>query len=378
MVEHDENIRVKGVVLAGVHRWDKCSFEGVMPRPLVPIGHWPLISYVLGWLREGGVADATICANSASRMVRMCLGDGAGLGMDLNYYEDWIPRGPAGCVRDAGLIGGAEVLVILEATSIPLLDLRDLLRTHQASGAAVTAVLSEEASGGNDSRRVLSPAGIYVFSRRALDFIQETGYHDIKEVLIPKLHERGQRVGSYITADPCLRVRDAWSYLAVNEWVLERLSDGGERLADYRTVGDGQVHRSAELAQGVHLVGPVLIGPGAVVGKDVTIVGPTSIGAHCEIEAGAVICRSVIWDRCRVGRRSYLDRCMLTNQTRVASGVKLVNAIHVSSWHRPFSFLRHLARPWRKERSDGDKSGGVTEAGLYAEAEAPAVKTSAS
>jgi hypothetical protein len=35
--------RVEGIVLAGVHQWGDCPLEQAVPRPLVPIGHSPLI-----------------------------------------------------------------------------------------------------------------------------------------------------------------------------------------------------------------------------------------------------------------------------------------------------------------------------------------------
>ena len=94
-----------GIVLAGVHRWGESEFERLLPRPLLPVAESPLICYALRWLRDGGVRAATICANSESRFVRHCLKDGSEYGLDIRYFEDLTPRGPAGCVRDAGLWG---------------------------------------------------------------------------------------------------------------------------------------------------------------------------------------------------------------------------------------------------------------------------------
>ena len=59
------NEKVKGIVLAGTYQWGETAFESLLPRPLVPVAQVPLISYTLEWLRDGGVMDATICANSA-------------------------------------------------------------------------------------------------------------------------------------------------------------------------------------------------------------------------------------------------------------------------------------------------------------------------
>src|SRR5262245_32337335 len=94
---------VRGAILAGTHSWGGTAFERAAPRPLLPIAQAPLISYAARWLRDEGVAAATVCANSSSRAVRAVLGDGSALGLRLDYYEDWVPRGAAGSARDACL-----------------------------------------------------------------------------------------------------------------------------------------------------------------------------------------------------------------------------------------------------------------------------------
>jgi len=40
------------------------------------------------------------------------------------------------------------------------------------------------------------PAGVYVFERRALEHVASTGFQDIKENLIPRLHRAGERAGA--------------------------------------------------------------------------------------------------------------------------------------------------------------------------------------
>src|SRR5437879_4403041 len=138
--------RLSGVVLAGTHHWHDSSFGKLAPRPLVPVALAPLISYSLRWLRQGGVRPATICANGTSRAIEAVLGDGSELKMELSYYHDGTPRGAAGCVRDAGVRTGAETLVVTDGTAIPTVNLSELLASHEASGAAVTAVVYRDRS----------------------------------------------------------------------------------------------------------------------------------------------------------------------------------------------------------------------------------------
>ncbi len=349
---------VKGIILAGVHRWDKFSFDDVMPRSMVPIGHWPLISFVMEWLRGAGIHKVTVCANSASRMVRKGLGDGSRFGMELDYYEDWVPRGPAGCVRDAGIRSDADFFVVADATTIPRLGLAELLEFHRASGAAMTAVLSRESQNGPTAGTCLVPTGIYVWGRQVLDFIRETGYQDIKEVLIPRLHEGGQRVQGYVVEDSCLRVTDAWSYLAVNQNVIRQILEQEADLPEYDRVGEGYVHRTAQCIGEVKFIGPVLVGPGTRIGRDVIIIGPTVIGAQCEIGRGTIVGRSVLWDRCLVGEQCRIDGSLLTTGVVVPSKTTLARTIHQSSLKERNSVMNRLFVKFSRVPSQFERTVG--------------------
>jgi len=311
---------VLGVVLAGVHHWDAGAFDRLLPRPLMPVAHAPLICHVLAWMRDAGVVRVTVCANASSRLVRRALGDGTWLHVDLHYYEDWTPRGPAGCVRDAGLDAACDRLVVSEATILPDVDLQALLEAHARSGAAVTVVAARERERPNGGEPSLTPAGVYVFERDALLHVGETGYQDIKEVLIPWLYERGVPVCVHAQPAPCPRVADVASYLAINGLAVERLTERPAAMGGYERVNGGFVHHSAQVSSPERLIGPVLIGPETVVAADVTIVGPATIGAECVIDSSAVVCGSVLWDGCHVGREAVIDQSVLSQGVWVAPG----------------------------------------------------------
>lgn len=322
----DESVR--GIVLAGDHPWNGCALDSVMPRVLAPVLYRPLVCYSLDWLRESGIIHATLCANGESRHVRTCLGTGSEIGMALEYYEDWTPRGPAGCVRDAAMQSDGEVFVVVEGAIIPRIDLRELVRAHADADAAVTVVVSSDHHNGNGLGRHLSPTGIYVFQREALQHVSKTGYQDIKEVLILRLYDANRRVVTYVTEKECPRVSDAASYLSVNGWMLAQITSDPESLPEYRKVGESRVHRNARLADSAKLVGPVLVGPFAEVSEGTTIVGPTIIGVGSCIEARAVVCRSVILDRCLVGQRSVVDQCAIMHEATVEPDKRLYHVIH--------------------------------------------------
>lgn len=306
---------VSAVVLAGTHHWSGSTFESLAPRPLVPVALAPLISYSLRWLGRGGVPLATICANGTTRIIEDALGSGDDLGMELSYYQDRTPRGAAGCVRDAGLLTGSETLLVTDSTAIPTVDLGELLTAHRASGAGVTVVVHREGS----SAAPPTPAGVYVFDRRVLEHVPDSGFQDIKENLIPRLHRAGERVVAHETLGFSPHVFNAQTYLEVNEWMLERLSR--------EDAGASMLHPSATVEPGARLVGPVQLGAGARVLAGATIVGPTSIGEDSTVGCDAVVARSVLWSRCTIGERSVVHGCVVGNDAAVPPATTLLNVV---------------------------------------------------
>jgi lipopolysaccharide/colanic/teichoic acid biosynthesis glycosyltransferase/NDP-sugar pyrophosphorylase family protein len=306
---------VSGVVLAGSHRWNGSSFERLAPRPLLPVALAPLISYSLRWLRAGGVRSATICANGATRLIETACGDGRELEMDLHYFQDSTPRGPAGCVRDAGM--RSDAVVVTDGTAIPTVDLAQVLASHEASGAAVTAVVHRE--GSRQARP--TPTGVYVFERRALEHIAESGFQDIKETLIPRLHRAGERVVAHESHEICPHVFDAQTYVAANQWMLQRLA------REEQATGEILLYPDARVDQGARLVGPVQVGPGAHIRSGATIVGPTSIGCGAVVGRNALVARSVLWSRSVVGEAAVVHGCVVGEGAAVARAARLFNVV---------------------------------------------------
>jgi NDP-sugar pyrophosphorylase family protein len=333
--------RLSAVILAGTHHWSGSSFESLEHRPLIPVALAPLLTYPLRWVRQGGVRHATICANGAQQAIEAALAQGGHLEMELGYYQDGTPRGAAGCVRDAGLRTRSQTLVVADGTVIPTVDLAELLAAHRSSGAAVTAVVHRPRCPSAPPM----PGGVYLFERHVLDYIAENGFQDIKESLIPKLHRAGERVVAHVSGGACAQVVNAQTYLAVNEWMLERLAHAGE--------GAILVHPTAHLEPGARLVGPVQLGAGVRVEAGATIVGPTSIGPESRVGRNALVARSAVWSRCTVGEASVVHGGVLGNDEVVAPAARLFNVVGVPLDIPPAS-VAHSQRGQRAPEAHAD------------------------
>jgi NDP-sugar pyrophosphorylase family protein len=301
-----------GIVLVGTYCWNSSPFDALMPRALLPIAHRPLMSYALSWLREGGIRDVIVCGNRDTRALGPLLMRHGSPEMALSYQEDPVPRGTAGSIGDAASATHADTFVIAEGTAIPTVNLAELLARHHASRAVATVVVHCDPRTHGYPNLQLS-TGIYVFDRRALDFIPRQGFCDIKENLLPALYQAGQRVTAYSVTEPTARVLSATTYLGVNGWMVERLVSSRTVPPDYARLRGCLFHRDATIAGDAVFVGAVLVGPGARIESGATIVGPSSIGRNATIGRGGVVSRSAIWRRCVLGDHASADRSILAD-----------------------------------------------------------------
>lgn len=331
---HRAPVLTSGVVLAGTYPWANSPFDQLSLRPLVPVAHRPLISFALSWLHGGGVRNVVVCGNRNCRGLEAPVRRQFGQELDLNYLEDPMPRGAAGCVRDAAMESDSQTFVVTDSSAIPNVDLAQLLETHRESGAVATVVVYPEAIGAGESM-LRVPTGVYVFDRRALEPIARQGFVDIKEHLIPRLVRQRERVATFVAKDATPRVLDAETYLAVNDFATHALTGTTPRVdGAFLRWEDALIHREATIAADVVLAGPVLVGPCANIRSGAVVIGPSSIGCDVTIDEGALVSRSAIWRRAHVQARAVVDRSIVADDAVVAHDGHAYRSVVVSGRKR--------------------------------------------
>lgn len=314
------------VILAGVHDWGACPLNRACIKPLVPIANRPMMELVLLHLRDAGVSQAIICSNSLSASIRESIGDGSHLDMQVSYRDDTMPRGPAGCVKDATDEIDTDEVIVVESSIIPLFDLKEMIAAHRGGRAQLT-VAAKTATGSDE---VHSPAGVFVFSKSALDHVGPNGFQDIKESLIPALHRAGERVDLHRIKGQAPRLTGIASYFALNDWALKRASIGAWEADGYYAEGSAMVHVSAKVSCTAKMIGPVMIGPNVIVEDHAIIVGPTSVGECCTVGIGAVVSRSSLWARSVVEDGAQVDRSLVAEDAVVSCADRQFRVVYIA------------------------------------------------
>lgn len=297
-----------------------------LPRILAPVANVPLISYGLSWLRGEGVPEICVASGFDFRLIRKHLDPKL---EPIEFYHDRMPRGPGGSIRDAWCSSDQDHLLVIEGSVIPDFDLASLLSAHERSGAAMTILVQPDP--GHDQDYSV-PLGVYILSPKALTEIPEGGYCDIKESLIPSLHEKDCAVLTYVTDGIVVGGRDLNSYLAVNKWMIEKVGmeegvagDAAGR-APFEAEGKGGSPKSGRFTR----IGPVLFGRDCEIGEGAVLVGPLALGEGCRIGRRAVVSRSVLWSGATVGDGAVVDHVVVGDHGTVESGRHLCEDVIAS------------------------------------------------
>jgi mannose-1-phosphate guanylyltransferase len=321
-----------------------------VPKPAVPVANVPLVRWSLALLRGAGVRRAVVNLHHLPEvMEREARAAAAALGMELAVSREPVIAGTGGALREArALLEGAGTVLLLNGDVLFDVDLAAALSVHRASGALATMVLLPMPAGGRYAavevdpggavRRIagsfgpggegLTPlhfAGVHVLSPALLDRVPAAPFEcDINRHVYPPLMAAGQVRG--------LLVDGYWNdlgapdrYLAAHADLLAgRVPpapfDGIDPFGGSEDRGAGvRVARDVRIDPAATLVGPVLLGAGALVEAGARV-GPNAVaGAGCRIGAEAVVRDAVLWVGTAVAPGERVERAIASGELRVTS-----------------------------------------------------------
>jgi mannose-1-phosphate guanylyltransferase len=318
------------------------------PKPMLPVAGVPMVVHQLARLRDAGVTHVLLATSYRPEVFTGYLGDGAALGLEIEYVAEESPLGTGGAIRNASqLLRGApdDAVVILNGDILSGHDLSAELALHEQAQAAVTLYLTRvadpraygcvptDAAGRVTAflEKLPEPvtnqinAGCYVFRRKVIDSIPAGEVVSVERATFPDLVAAGATVVGYVDDAYWLDVGTPAAFVrGSRDLVLGRLPSSvlpgpvGERLLlegaeldDLARVSDGTVvGAGSRVEAGATVTGSVLL-DGAVV-RAGALVTDSVVGAGAEVGAQAHVVAAVVGDLARVG-----------SAARVLSGAKV-------------------------------------------------------
>ncbi|MEZ4825568.1 MAG: nucleotidyltransferase family protein [Bacteroidia bacterium] len=113
-----------------------------LPKPMLPMGHKPILHIILDSFMEYGFRDFYFCVNYKSSVIREYFGDGKSFGANITYVEESAPLGTAGAISLIDEVFDSPFFLI-NGDLITSLNFASLLHFHLEREATATMCIHE-------------------------------------------------------------------------------------------------------------------------------------------------------------------------------------------------------------------------------------------
>ncbi len=120
----------RAVILAGGRGTRLLPYTVTLPKPLVPVGDWPVMEIVIRQLARAGFARITLAVNHQAELIRAYFGDGAKWSVAIDYSLETTPlgtMGPLRLIRDL-----PQHFLVMNGDILTDLDFASLLEAHRS------------------------------------------------------------------------------------------------------------------------------------------------------------------------------------------------------------------------------------------------------
>ncbi|MBV9821879.1 MAG: NDP-sugar synthase [Actinobacteria bacterium] len=317
---------VEAVVLVGGKGTRLRPLTLSAPKPMLPTAGVPFLTHLLSRIKAAGIDHVILGTSYQAEVFSEHFGDGAALGLELEYVVEDEPLGTGGAIGNVRHLLRGDTAMIFNGDILTGCDLTGLLDEHRRSAADVTLHLTTvddpkafgcvptDADGRVTAFLEKDPnpvtdqinAGTYVFSRAVVESIPSGRPVSVERETFPGLLAGGARVCGYLDTS-------YWRDLG--------------KPADF-------VAGSADLVRGIAptaalpgAVGEALVLPGAKVDPSAVLTGGCTVGRDCVIEAGAVIDGAVLFDGVRVGADATVRASIVGRDAVVGAGTVLDDVV---------------------------------------------------
>ncbi len=321
---------MRAVVLVGGFGTRLRPLTNSVPKPLLPVGHVPIIERLIANLVRGGVTDVTLAIGFKPEPFLAAFPDGRCAGANLTYAVEPEPLDTAGAIRFAAIHTGIDsTFVVANGDVLTDLDIAALVAFHRSRKAEVTMHLTpvqdpsafgvvDRDENGLVSRFIEKPppgaapsnlinAGTYVFERSVIDRIPDGRKVSVEREIFPAVvADRG--LWALPTQDYWIDAGQPDLYLQANLDVISRrraAPNWADGVAPDAVLGDDVMLTDSVVARGA------MVGDGASVARSVLLDGAF-------VGAGATVSNSVVMGR--IGAGALVTNCVLGADAVIEDG----------------------------------------------------------
>lgn len=323
---------MRAVVLVGGFGTRLRPLTSEIPKPMLPVGHVPILGRLVRRLARGGVTEVTLALGFKPEPFLAAFPDGEFEGVGLRYAVEPEPLDTAGAIRFAAEVAGIDdTFVVANGDVLTDLDVSALMAHHREHGAEATIHLIAvedpsafgvvELDGTARVRRFVEKppsgtapsnlinAGTYVLEPSVLTRIPIGQRVSIERETFPAVAADGG-LFALATDDYWVDTGRPETYLQANLDLLNGTRKescdpvgAGAWISDSATVENSLIGEGARVGPTASVVDSVLL-PGAVVAERATVLRSIVAG---EVGADATVRNSVVGATGVVGAGEVLE-----------------------------------------------------------------------
>jgi mannose-1-phosphate guanylyltransferase len=276
-----------------------------LPKPLIPVFQKPLITFVLDHLIAAGVQSFVINTHHRPEAFREFFSGGSYRGHPVELVHEPEILGTGGGIKNVERFFTEEVFISYSGDILTDIDLRSLIEEHHRAGNDVTLAVRETHLGKDvaiEGNRVVDItnryghegrydfAGICVWTHAIFERIPPARHVSYIPILADWIGQGGKIGGVVLDKGQWFNIGSRREYLAVHR----RIANANWKPA-YVQEADW----------------PIQIAPDARIDSTARLSGFYSVGAGCQIGAGATIEDTILWPGAQIASRAHLHNCIV-------------------------------------------------------------------
>ena len=128
---------MQALILAGGKGTRLYPYTTVLPKPLMPVGDYPILEILLRQLKGAGITEVILAVGYLSHLIEAFFQDGSRLGLKITYSLEEKPLGTAGPISLV-LDRLEEDFLILNGDLLTTMQFSNLIQHHKECQAAAT------------------------------------------------------------------------------------------------------------------------------------------------------------------------------------------------------------------------------------------------
>lgn len=178
---------MQAIILAGGKGRRLMPYTTVLPKPLMPIGDYPILEVILRQLKHCGFERVTISTGYLHELIHAYLDSNKTLGLNISYVHEDSPLGTIGPLR---LIDDLdETFLVMNGDILTDIKYLDLIESHHRNKAIATVATYQRDVNidfgvleKDEAHKITAfrekptfhfdvSMGVYVFSKKVLDYV---------------------------------------------------------------------------------------------------------------------------------------------------------------------------------------------------------------